>query len=153
MEMKRKAFIYSILVTFVFVLLSCSRNDPDVIAERDREKILEYIEENELDAMELEEGVFIAITQEGSGGNPSENSLVLLNYIGTLLNGDVFDSGNSARLNLAAVVRGFRIGVMELNRGSKAIILIPSAAGYGQFSQAGIPRNSVLIFDVEIIDF
>ncbi len=151
--MKRKAFIYSVLISLAFVLLSCSRNDPDVIAERDRKKILEYIEENELDATELEEGVFIAIMQEGVGGNPSENSLVLMNYLGALLNDDVFDSGQSVRLNLDGVVRGFRIGVMALNRGSKATILIPSEAGYGQFSQPGIPRNSVLIFDVEIIDF
>ncbi len=151
--MKSKTLIYSILIPLVFVFISCSRNDPDVIAERDRQKILEYIEENELDAIELEEGVFIAITQDGIGGQPSDNSLVLMNYLGSLLNGDVFDSGNNARINLGGVVRGFRIGVMALNRGSKAVILIPSEAGYGQFSQPGIPRNSVLIFDVEIIDF
>lgn len=151
--MKRKAFICSILIPIAFVLLSCNRDDPDVIAERDRKKILEYIEEQDLDATELDEGVFIAITKEGIGGNPSENSQVLVNYVGYLLNGNVFDSRSNQKIWLSNVVRGFRIGVIELNRGSRATILIPSAAGYGQFAQSGIPMNSVLIFDVELIDF
>ncbi len=151
--MKRKILIYSLLMPFAFVLFSCGKDDPDVIAEKDKKKIQEYIAEHELEGRWLDEGVYIVITKEGVGGTPAENSLVLVNYIGYLLNGDAFDNRNNQQISLSNVVRGFRIGVMELNRGSRATIIMPSAAGYGQFAQSGIPMNSVLLFDVELIDF
>ena len=128
--MKSRAFAFSFFLSLLIVLSSCSRNDPDVIAERDRKRILEYIEENDLDAIELDEGVFVAITREGAGGHPTETSSVKMNYIGYLLNGNVFDEGYNARISLPGAVRGFRIGIMAFRRGGEGTILIPSAAGY-----------------------
>lgn len=151
--MRYKTILCSLFLPLVLTFSSCSRNDPDVIAERDRKKILEYIEEHDLDAIELEEGVFAVINREGTGGHPAENSVVKMNYIGYLLNDNVFDEGYNARVNLQGAVRGFRIGVMAFRRGGQGTILIPSAAGYGEYSYGNIPRNSVLIFDLEIIDF
>ncbi len=151
--MKIKVLTYILPFLLFAALSSCSRNDPDVIAERDEKKILAYIDEHNLDAIELEEGVWVAIDQEGSGGHPAENSVVLMNYRGFLLNDDVFDEGFNARINLQQAVRGFRIGVMAFRRGGLGTILIPSAAGYGEYPSGNIPRNSVLIFEVEIIDF
>lgn len=149
-------FIYRLLIVFamVFFSTSCKKDDPDVIAEKDRKKILEYLAEHELDYTELEEGVFVVIHHEGTGGHPHENSTVRMNYEGLLLDGTLFDAGFNALLHLGNTVRGFRIGVMQFKRGGKGLILIPSALGYGQYPPPGnIPRNAVLIFDIEIIDF
>ncbi len=151
--MKTKAIIYILFFPLVLTFSSCSRNDPDVIAERDRNKILEYIEENDLDAIELEEGVWVAVTREGAGDHPTENSVVKLTYTGFLLDDTIFDEGYNAHISLQGAVRGFRIGVMAFRRGGEGTILIPSAAGYGEYAYGNIPRNSVLIFDVDIIDF
>ncbi len=143
-----------IFLAMLFVSTSCRKDDPEVIAEKDRKKILEYLAEHELDYTELEEGVFVVIEHEGTGGHPHENSTVRMTYEGRLLDGTLFDAGTNAVLFLGNTVRGFRIGVMEFKRGGKGLILIPSALGYGQYPPPGnIPRNAVLIFDVEIIDF
>lgn len=145
--------ITTLLIALLVVAGACRRDDPDYIAKRDREKILEYLEEHALDYQELDDGVFVVIEREGIGGFPSETSTVKLHYTGYLLNGTVFDSGQDASLYLPNTVQGFSIGVRAFQRDGKGKILIPSALGYGSFARGNIPRNSVLIFDVEIIDF
>lgn len=151
--MKHKAFIYSLLIPFTFALFSCDKDNPDAIAERDRKKILEYIAEHDLDARELDEGVFIVITKEGTGGKPKEHNLVLVTYTGYLLNGDIYSQRTDFQTPFSNLVRGFRIGLLELNRDSEATIIIPSAAGYGLFSFSNVPKNSVLLYDVTLHDF
>ncbi len=143
-----------IIIVFAMIMTACRKDDPKYIAERDKKKILEYLEKHELEYVEHSSGVFIVVLEEGSGGHPSENSTVRMNYEGYLLDGTVFDSGTNAYLNLRNTVQGFRIGVQQFQRGGKGTILIPSALGYGQYPPFGmIPRNAVLIFDIEIIDF
>ncbi len=145
------------ILFFVFLLLiagtACKKDDPDVIAAKDRKKILSYLAEHELDYTELEAGVFVVIENEGTGGHPHENSTVRMNYEGYLLDGTPFDYGSNAMLNLNLTVRGFRIGVMAFQKGGKGIIIVPSAMGYGQNRYGAIPRNSVLVFEVDIINF
>lgn len=148
-------FKYSACIILILLMMSaCRKDDPEYIAERDRRRILSYLEEHEHDYYELESGVFIVVFTEGSGGNPSENSTVRMNYEGYLLDGTIFDSRDNAYLNLQNTVQGFRIGVQEFQRGGKGKILIPSALGYGEYPPIGvIPRHAVLIFYIEIIDF
>jgi FKBP-type peptidyl-prolyl cis-trans isomerase FkpA len=150
---RKLIFIAFLVISLLLFFGSCRRDDPDYIAQRDREKILEYLEEHELEYEELESGVFVVIETEGTGGYPSENSTVKLDYTGTLLNGDIFDSGEGQTIYLPGAVEGFSIGIRQFNRGGEGKFLIPSALGYGSYAQGSIPRNSVLIFDVKLIDF
>jgi FKBP-type peptidyl-prolyl cis-trans isomerase len=39
-----------------------------------------------------------------------------------------------------------------LPEGSTAVLYIPSALAYGKFGTSGIPGNSNLIFEVELVD-
>ncbi len=145
--------IFLFLIAAVAIMASCSKDDPDAIAARDREKILDYIAKNNLEAQEHSSGIFYVIRTEGSGGHPRENSTVKLTYTGYLLNGDIFDYAQEANMNLSSVIMGFRDGIMQFKRGGEGLILIPSGLGYGEYARHNIPRNSVLIFEVEIIDF
>ncbi len=49
------------------------------------------------------------------------------------------------------VIPGFNMGVKDMKVGGKRTIYIPTTLGYGSTSQTGIPANSNLIFDVELI--
>ncbi len=139
------------LVSGLFV--ACSDEDPEEILAKDRQKILEYIEENDLDAYEHESGIFVVVEKEGTGEPPDASSVVLMSYHGYLLDGETFDSGEDVYMNLGAVIPGFRFGVMEFGRGGKGTILIPSGLAYGPSGSGDIPGNAVLIFDIEIIDY
>ena len=52
----------------------------------------------------------------------------------------------------ATLVPGFREGMLNMNYGDKALLLIPSHLGYGPQKNGPIPPNSDLIFEIEIVD-
>lgn len=142
-----------ILLFAVLLLVGCGKDDPERIAEKDRQKILEYISKNDLDAQEHESGVFYVIEVEGSGNHPTENSTVKLNYTGMLLDGKVFDSNWGSTMYLRNTIQGWQYGIPMFKKGGKGILLIPSGLGYGQWPTGSIPANSVLVFEIELIDF
>ncbi|HWW69040.1 MAG TPA: FKBP-type peptidyl-prolyl cis-trans isomerase [Duganella sp.] len=49
------------------------------------------------------------------------------------------------------VITGFNMGVKDMKLGGKRTIYIPTTLGYGSTTQTGIPANSNLIFDVELV--
>ncbi len=143
-------------MSILLVLPSCSREDPDSIAQKDREKLLKYIRDNDLEDVVIEHhsGLFYVIEEPGSGPNPDLYSLIRIKYTGMLLDGTVFDSSSGALIQLANTIEGWRIGIPKFKVGGKGILLVPSALGYGGFPPFGsnIPRHSSLIFEFTIID-
>ncbi len=154
MSTKRILLIFC-LPFLMFASVACDTESDADRAEIDRNKILDYLQDNEIDDYdEHESGVFIFIENPGQGGHPAEYSTVQMIHSGYLLDGEYFHNPVSPQnVYLPNVVRGLRIGVMEMRRGTTGKIFVPSALGYGRQSMGNIPRNAVLIFDVEIIDF
>ena len=102
-------------------------------------------------------GLAIEIIAKGDSKLPSENSNVVVKYTGKLVDGTVFDStdkhgGAPAEFNLGRVIPGFREGLQKIGKGGKARLYIPAKLGYGNQAIPGIPPNSTLIFDVEMVD-
>ena len=113
--------------------------------------------EKEDGIQKTQSGLAFKVTQKGDDKVvASENSDVKINYTGKLINGSVFDStekhGKPAEFNLANVIPGFREGLQKVGKGGKITLYIPSKLGYGTQAIPGIPPNSTLIFDVEILD-
>ncbi len=112
--------------------------------------------EKEAGIQKTSTGLAYKVIDKGSDKVASENSDVVINYTGKLINGSVFDStdkhGKPAQFNLANVIPGFREGLQKVGKGGKVKLYIPSNLGYGQQALPGIPPNSTLIFDVEILD-
>ncbi|MFT7364272.1 MAG: FKBP-type peptidyl-prolyl cis-trans isomerase, partial [Algoriphagus sp.] len=52
----------------------------------------------------------------------------------------------------SVVIPGFEYGLIQLELGDKATILLPSEQGYGNNPPAGIPLNAPLIFEVNLIE-
>ncbi len=101
-------------------------------------------------------GLAYEIIKKGSGPTPKEDSDVTIKYTGKLIDGTVFDStdktGQPATFNLSKVIPGFREGLQKVAKGGKARLYIPAKLGYGKQPVPGIPVNSTLIFDVEVLD-
>ncbi|WP_236587767.1 FKBP-type peptidyl-prolyl cis-trans isomerase [Marivirga aurantiaca] len=138
----------------------------------DDELIQEYIAENNLNAQQTESGLYYVIEEKGSGESPDQGDTVKVNYVGKLMDGTVFDTSieetakenelyNEQRpyeplefpIGQGRVIPGWDEGIALLNEGAKATFLIPSGLAYGS-RQAGaaIPPNSILIFEVELVD-
>ncbi len=133
---------------------SCEKQE-----DKDREIILKYIADNNLNATEGPEGLFYVIERVGTGNNPNINSYVTVDYEGFLVNGQKFDSsldrGQPSSFTLGAVIRGWQLGVPFIKSGGKGKLIIPSTLGYGPDAagNGAIPPNSVLIFNIDLISF
>jgi len=114
-----------------------------------------YIADNSLTASETREGLFYVLNEEGGDQKPSINSSISLNYIGRFTDGDIFDQngGMPVTFALSNLIRGWQIGIPLMGRGGVGTFIVPPQLGYGQGGRSGIPGNSVLVFDIELLDF
>ena len=96
------------------------------------------------------------VISEGTGARPVETSNVTVNYEGTLMDGEVFDSsyesGEPVSFPLNGVIPGWTEGLQLMTVGSTYKFYIPSNLGYGPRGTGPIPGNSVLIFKVELLE-
>ncbi len=127
-------------------------------SEIDEEIIKTYVADAGLKAQRHESGIYFVIDSAGSAEKPNIGSTVTVHYRGTLLNGQQFDAsydrGEPATFSLSQVVQGWQIGIPFFGRGGKGTLIIPSGLAYGPQGRPGsIPPNSVLRFDVEVINF
>ena len=120
----------------------------------DEDKILQYISDNNLNAEPTGSGLYYVINSTGNGEFPNINSLVTVAYKGTLTDGTTFDqsSSNGITFPLSNVIQGWQEGIPLFSEGGSGILLIPSALGYGSQSVGNIPENSVLIFEVTLLN-
>ena len=107
-----------------------------------------------------ESGLRMIIHKEGNGQIPILGQTVKVHYTGMLLDGTKFDSSLDRgvpfefTLGQGQVIRGWDEGIGYFNKGAKGTIYIPSTLGYGPNGAGGsIPPNSILIFDIELLDF
>jgi FKBP-type peptidyl-prolyl cis-trans isomerase FkpA len=104
-----------------------------------------------------ESGIQYVVITEGEGEKPSATDTVTVHYTGTFTNGEKFDSshdtGKPAVFPLNRVISGWTEGVQLMSVGSKYTFTIPSDLAYGpNGSQGRIPGNSVLQFEIELLD-
>ena len=116
-----------------------------------RQEILDYIADNNLDATESDTGLFYVIEEQGTGDYPEATSNVTVKYKGYFTDGEVFDENdNGVSFNLNQVIPGWTEGMQYFKEGGSGQLLIPSALGYGRYGNQVIPGGAVLIFDVSL---
>ncbi|HEV2569756.1 FKBP-type peptidyl-prolyl cis-trans isomerase [Sphingomonas sp.] len=99
-------------------------------------------------------GLQYQVLREGAGASPTDDDVALINYVGSLRDGKVFDQNQRSPLPVSQVVPGFSEGLKLMKKGGKYRLWIKPELGYGEQSQgAVIPANSLLVFDVELIEF
>lgn len=133
--------------------LGCQKDVPTQ-AEKDKDIILQYISDAGWSAGNTSSGLYYVIADSGSGNYPTVDSTVTVHYKGYFPNGEVFDqTGNDpAQFKLGHTIEGWQIGIAKFKEGGKGHLLIPSRLGYGEYGQGSIPGNSVLIFDIELLE-
>ena len=102
------------------------------------------------------DGVYYTILKDGNGRQVSVNDTVTVNYKGYLLkDGSIFDQTKEkpATFPLKRLIMGWQIGVPLCKVGGKIKIIMPSNLGYSIRTRAAkIPPNSVLVFEIEVVD-
>ncbi|EGT5702594.1 FKBP-type peptidyl-prolyl cis-trans isomerase [Cronobacter sakazakii] len=101
-------------------------------------------------------GLLYKVEKEGTGAAPKESDTVVVNYKGTLIDGQEFDNsykrGEPLSFRLDGVIPGWTEGLKNIKKGGKIKLVIPPELAYGKNGVPGIPANSTLVFDVELLD-
>lgn len=127
--------------------------------QEERRKVLEQINADYPEAIETPSGLRYVVIRKGTGStSPKMGQTVTVHYEGKFLNGKIFDSsilrGEPAQFAVGQVIEGWNEALMDMHKGEKRTLIIPPDLAYGeQGHPAGIPGNSYLIFQVELVDF
>jgi FKBP-type peptidyl-prolyl cis-trans isomerase FkpA len=139
----------------------------DALAIVDDNILKEFISKNNIVAVKSPKGSYVQIIKEGTGAKLNNKQFVKINYTGKTLDGRMFDSNTDSSkghveplsVNLTddmslggGVIAGMSDALLMMNKGTKAIMYIPSGMAYGPRGAGGeIPPNSNLIFEVEVL--
>ncbi len=140
--------------------------------ETDKSIIERYLADNNLTAEKTDDGLYYVIEKAGKGRKPNNGENVHVSYTVRLLDGTFIDSSSEQlskenntynpnrpygpykfTLGTRAVIEGWDLGIALIEKGTKAKLLVPSGLGYGPNARGdAIPANSVLIFDLELVE-
>lgn len=105
--------------------------------------------------------VFFGDIVEGNGAVAQKDAQLAVTYKGYLTNGQMFDQSRTGangqlepllfQLGSGQLIPGFEQGVAGMKAGGSRRVIIPPSLGYGANAQNGIPANSVLVFDIQLL--
>ena len=124
--------------------------------QEDEPAILAYLASNNITGYVKDpSGLYYKIEAQGSGPVPNISSKVYVTYTGKFTDKTVFDSlGDASKSGwvLGTLIKSWQIGLPQIQKGGKILLLVPSALGYGCQSSGSVPSNAILIFEVELVD-
>ncbi|GGH22249.1 FKBP-type peptidyl-prolyl cis-trans isomerase [Mucilaginibacter phyllosphaerae] len=158
--MKKYLLILSVLA---LGFASCSKDnttpaavDPAVQAKIDDDAIQAYLVAHpEITATKDASGLYYQIQTEGTGNLITSDNMVTVDYVGTTLKGTQFDASTSYTTGLSDrynIITGWKVGLLKAKKGSKILLILPSALAYGQFGNGPIAPNTVIMFTITVKD-
>lgn len=131
--------------------------------QTDDKLIQEFLAKNKINAVKTALGCYVQVLNPGAGAKPDSGKQVSVMYTGLSFDGTKFDSnvdttfGHPEALKFVVgqmgMISGFQDGVMQIGKGGKVKVFVPSALAYGaQGSPPKIKPNENLIFELELVD-
>ncbi|SDP98415.1 FKBP-type peptidyl-prolyl cis-trans isomerase [Mucilaginibacter sp. OK268] len=148
------------------------KSQGDALKAQEPAKIKKYIADHNLTLTKTASGLQYIITTPGTGEKPAVGDTAVVNYTGKMVSGKVFDTSIKAEalkakipvdpmrqfapiripVGQAKVIPGWDEGLQLLNKGAKAIFIIPSDIAYKDQGIGPIGPYSPLVFEMEMVD-
>jgi FKBP-type peptidyl-prolyl cis-trans isomerase FkpA len=172
-DLNMKQLLLAGLILSIFVVISCKKDKDDIPDDYVLIDIHKYAKEHFPDAQPDENGMYIIVNHVGSGEKPDSAEWLSVYYVGKLMDSvpdraTVFDATHrrphdtilpaSKRIfgfeyqKPGSVIQGWHLGFGQLNKGSRAILLIPDSLAYGELRRGLITPYSPLMFEVELLN-
>jgi FKBP-type peptidyl-prolyl cis-trans isomerase FkpA len=130
-----------------------------VIAEAEKKVGAAFLEKvaAESGAKKTESGAIITTIKEGNGATPKVTDMVKVSYLGTLIDGTVFDDsakqGSPVTLGMNEMSKCWKEGMLQMKVGGKSKLFCPSTLAY---RDKGLPPlikpGATLIFQIELLE-
>ncbi len=154
---KMRKIIFALFVYFaLFTGASCIKDTgcQDKTIQSEQAAIAAYAAANGITGTTHSSGVYYQIMNPGSGPTPTVNSQVSVKYTGKRIDGTIFDSQTTTPVTftVGGTIPGFQIGLQLIQKGGVIKMIIPSSLAYGCSGQGTIAGNTILFFEVELVD-
>ena len=122
--------------------------------ESERATMASFAAANGLTMTEHSSGIQYQIISAGVGPTATLTSDVSVRYTGKKMDGSVFESvsGTPITFTLGQVIPGWQLAIPLIQEGGLIRVLIPSSLAYGCTGKGSIPANSVLYFEIQLVD-
>ncbi len=100
-------------------------------------------------------GLLYEVITPGAGMTATSTSKIYVRYVGKLADGTIFESLTDHTQTgwvLGGMIGGWQIAVPLIQEGGKIKVVIPSSLAYGCGFRSGIPSNSILYFEIDLVD-
>ena len=143
----------------IFLLLfivACNQDSPNIKQISN----MQYFIDNEIreGIYSVEPGLQYSIIQSGdqSSESPLLQDTITAHFHGTLIDGSVFwssvEMGEPLTVKLSGLIVGCQKIISMMKKGDEWRVYIDPSMAYGDEGRPGIPSNSILIFDIELLD-
>ena len=155
-----------LIFCIVFFMYGCNQDSPNIqqienmqffIDNKKNDQIVEV--EGRLPSIHIifVPGLQYMIINEGDaiGQSPKLNQTISAHFHGTLTSGDVFWTsieGEPLTIELSKLIIGCQKIISLMKKGDKWKVFIDPTMAYGEEGRPGIPSNSILIFEIELLE-
>ncbi|MGB1067300.1 MAG: FKBP-type peptidyl-prolyl cis-trans isomerase [Gammaproteobacteria bacterium] len=144
------------LVISLIVLTGCVQDSPNVKQIANMKFFIENQAQEGINV--IEKGLHYAVLNSGdiNSKSPELSDIITAHFHGTLTDGTVFwssvESNEPLTIQLSGLIEGCQkvISLMKIN--DKWRVYIDPSMAYGDEGRPGIPSNSILVFDIELLD-
>ena len=139
----------------LFILFSCVQDSPNIQQIGNMQFFIDN--KKNVEVVEIESGLQYSVITQGdsSGSNPELNQIITAHFHGTLTNGEVFWSSldtEPLEIELSKLIIGCQKAISLMKKGDKWMVYIDPTMAYGEEGRPGIPSNSILIFEIELLE-
>tara|TARA_Y100000996_G_scaffold20505_1_gene15054 strand:- start:38 stop:490 length:453 start_codon:yes stop_codon:yes gene_type:complete len=138
-----------------FIIFGCVQDSPNI---QQIENLQFFIDNKKNDqVIEIEPGLQYLVVNSGDpiSEPPLLNQTISAHFHGTLTNGEVFWSSLDSeplKIELSKLIVGCQKAISLMREGDKWMVYIDPTMAYGEDGRPGIPSNSILIFEIELLE-
>ncbi len=148
--MKYLNFLFVALLSLSFA--SCDSYSDEEIKGFDT-KIEKYLKRKNIQCEKSASGLYYKILEEGEGDFIQFTDKVMVKYKGSFMSGETFDEQTEPiELAVSQQINAWKEIMLQLKKGSKAYLVAPPQLGYGGYKIEKVPPNSILIFELEVVE-
>tara|TARA_B100000925_G_scaffold173106_1_gene130420 strand:+ start:1343 stop:1786 length:444 start_codon:yes stop_codon:yes gene_type:complete len=136
----------------ILILGACSTYSDEDLKGFDK-TIREWIRQQNIQYKSTDSGLYYYFENKGQGQKIKYTDSVTVQFKGTLLDSTIFEI-EKAPVTFAVneVIIAWKEVLLMSERNAKIKIIVPPQLGYGNHKLDKIPQNSILLYEIEIID-